>query len=717
MSVFDYQKDADGIVTITMDMPGPVNAMNQVYRDAMAEAIKRLESEKDLIGVIIASAKKTFFAGGDLRELLAVTRDTVAEFQQQIEITKNDLRRLEKLPVPVVAAINGAALGGGCEIALACNYRMAVNQPGVVVGMPEVTLGLLPGAGGVVRSVHMLGLEKALPLLLEGKKLRPRDALEKGLIDQVVDDQGALLPAARNWIKSSGAVAEQPWDRKGHRVPGGDAKSRSVAPLIAANSAMLQKKTRGLSPAHERVLAVAAESSFLDFDVALQNETRGLVYLANTPQARNIITTMFFQMNAINDGRSRPQTVEQTRVKKVGVLGAGMMGQGIAYSSAMAGIEVVLLDVSLDAAKKGKAYSEKLLDKAITRGRCSEERKAEVLGLIHPTDNYDDLDGSDFIAEAVFESVKLKGDVTAKAEPKLADGGVFGTNTSTLPITLLAEAADKPENFIGVHFFSPVDKMPLVEIIRGEKTSDETLARAFDYARQIGKTAIVVNDSLGFFTSRTIGTYLDEACRILREGADPVLIENLAKQIGMPAGPLTVLDEVSMELMRKVNETQKEMGVFGSKSDTSVSDEIGSMMINDHDRGGRHYGGGFFEYPTEGEKQIWPKLYELFHRPGVDMPYADIKDRILFRQVIEAVKCLQEGVLSSAADGNVGSILGIGAPVWTGGFIQFVNTYGVERFIARTRELEKRYGPRFAPPRLLMDKAEAGETLPAAAVA
>jgi 3-hydroxyacyl-CoA dehydrogenase/enoyl-CoA hydratase/3-hydroxybutyryl-CoA epimerase len=710
MTAFKYEKDAEGIVTLTMDMTGAVNAMNDEYRAAMGEAVARLEKEEGLRGVVIASAKSTFFAGGDLKELLATAPGTEAEFFTNVEHTKSQLRRLEKLPVPVVAAINGAALGGGYEIALACKRRIVVNQPAAVVGLPEVTLGLLPGGGGTVRLVHLLGLEKALPFLLEGTRSQPVAALKAGLVDEVVDRPEDLLPAAKVWIRNNPAAYEQPWDRKGYKLPGGTAQQPHIVQLVTAASVMLAKKTRGLLPAPERVLAVAQEATLVDFDTALRIESRGLTFLVMTPQAKNIINTMFFQMNEVNSGSSRPRGIERSKLRKLGILGAGMMGQGIAYASAMAGIEVVLRDVSLDAAHKGKAYSEQLLAGAVAKGRLDEAKKAATLALIRPTADAADLKGCDLIVEAVFESLELKHQVIRDTEPFLAEGGVFGSNTSTLPISMLATASQRAENFIGIHFFSPVDKMPLVEIICGEKTSEATLAKAFDFARQIGKTAIVVNDSLGFFTSRTFGTYLDEGVRLLVDGVDPVVIENLGRQIGMPVGPLAVQDEVSQELTRKVTQTQRALGLLYSKADTRAGAELCERMVAEFGRGGRHHGGGFYDYAANGDKKIWPKLYELFHKPELALPEADIKDRLLFRQVIESIKCLQEGVLRTTADGNVGSILGIGAPAWTGGFLQFVNTYGLKRFARHAAELAGRYGERFTPPELLLRKAETGES-------
>jgi 3-hydroxyacyl-CoA dehydrogenase/enoyl-CoA hydratase/3-hydroxybutyryl-CoA epimerase len=700
MSVFNYDKDADGIVTVTMDMNGPVNAMNGEYRQAMAETVDRLEQEEGLSGVVFASAKKTFFAGGDLHELLAVEKGQEEEFMAMLDTTKGVLRRLEKLPVPVAAAINGAALGGGFEICLVCNHRVAWDNRGVQLGLPEVGLGLLPGGGGIVRMVNLLGLEKALPYLLEGKKVPPAKALSEGMIHETVENPEDLVPRAKAWILENAGndeAAVQPWDRKGHRIPGGNASSPKLAQTLMGAPAMLRQKTRGLLPAPEKILDCAVEAARLELDTALTVESRGLTYLATTPEAKNQISTFFFAMNRVNGGASRPQGVDKYQTKKVGVLGAGMMGQGIAYSSAMAGIEVVLKDISLEAAEKGKAYSEKLLAKRVERGRMSEDQKADILGLILPTADDKDLQGCDLIIEAVFENMGLKHQITRELESRLAEGGVWGSNTSTLPITQLAGASDKPDNFIGIHFFSPVDKMPLVEIICGEQTSDETLARAFDYVQQIRKTPIVVNDSLGFFTSRTFGTYLDEGVRLLKEGAHPVQIDNLGKAIGMPVGPLAVHDEVSLELTRKAGETHAELGVAGKWGEQEAMSEVVGTMIGEYGRGGRYHGGGFYEYSEDGSKAIWPTLFELYYQADLGIPEQDIKDRLLFRQVIESLKCLESNVLRSADDGNIGSIMGIGAPVWTGGFIQFVN------------ELADKYGERFTAPAIAAEHAASGE--------
>ena len=713
MSVFQYQKDADGIVTVTMDMTGPVNSMSAEFTPVMKETVKKLEKEEGLTGVVFASAKKTFFAGGDLNSLLATTPEQTQDFFNNIEDMKADFRRLEKLPVPVVSAINGAALGGGFEICLMTNYRIAYNHKSVQLGLPEVGLGLLPGGGGVVRMVNLLGLQNALPFLLEGKKVTPEKALKAGMIHETVDSLDALIPRAKAYIleqKGNEAAAVQPWDVKGFKIPGGDANSPKLAQVLMGAPAMLAKKTRGLLPAPEQILDCAVEATRLDFDTAMTIESRGLAHLAVTPEAKNMISTYFFQMNKVNGGASRPQGIEPQLTKKVGVLGAGMMGQGIAYVSAMAGIEVILKDISEESSEKGKAYSERLLAKRVANGRMTEEKKATVLALIKPTADDNDLQGCDLIIEAVFENIELKNKITQSTEKFLAEDGVWGSNTSTLPITQLAAVSSKAENFIGIHFFSPVDKMPLVEIICGDNTSDVALAKAFDYTKQIKKTPIVVNDSLGFFTSRTFGTYFDEGARMVTEGVYPVRVDNLGKAIGMPVGPLTVHDEVSQELSRKAFETWSDMGVMDKWGEQDSLRKVINFLTVENGRGGRHHNGGYFDYSANGGKTIWPQLVDQFYKSDVEVSDEDIKDRLLFRQVIETLKCLQSNVLRTVADGNVGSIIGIGAPVWTGGFIQFVNTYGLENFQTRCGELAAKYGERFVCPQIVEDKIFTGET-------
>ena len=710
---FHYEKDSNNIVTVTMDMDGPVNSMSDAFLPALEATLGKLEADADLAGVVLASGKSTFFAGGDLNMLCAVTEETVEAFFEGMCATKAAMRRLEMLHAPVCAAINGAALGGGLELALSCHHRIAWNDRSVQLGFPEVTLGLLPGGGGNVKAVYLMGLMAANEYIVEGKRVAPEKALASGLIDAVIEDKDELLSAAKQWLlanKDDESARTQPWDTKGYKIPGGNIRNPQVAQMVTMGAPMIRKNTRGLLPAPEKIFDVAVQALTVDFETAMRIESRGLAELALTPQAKNMINTFFFQMNKVNGGASRPKEVPPQKTEKVGILGAGMMGQGIAYSSAMVGIEVVLKDISLDAAIKGKAYTQALLQKRVDKGRMTDEKMAQVLSLIHPTASDEDLDGCDLIIEAVFENMTLKHQMTRDLEPRLAEGGVWGSNTSTLPITQLAQASQNAEKFIGIHFFSPVDKMPLVEIIMGEQTGDLALAKAFDFTKQIKKTPIVVNDSLGFFTSRTFGTYLDEGVRLLVEGMKPLRIDNLGKAVGMPVGPLTVYDEVSLELSRKASQTWKEMGLSVGDDDRSITAGVVETMVGDYGRGGRYHGGGFYEYGAGGSKEVWSGLTELYGTTTSPLSDADAKDRLLFRQVIEALKCLETGVLRTVADGNIGSIMGIGAPAWTGGLLQFVNTYGLQNFIDRCASLSAAFGERFQAPAIVAEKLAKGET-------
>ncbi len=710
MTDFIYEKDAQQIVTISMDMEGPTNAINQAFLDAFSKTMDRLEKEKnDINGVIITSAKKEFLAGADLVEVILINEDTKEEFFHFVEAYKALLRRLEKFGKPVVAAINGTALGGGCELALACHYRVAVNTK-IEIGMPEVTLGLLPGAGGIVRTVRMLGFAGALPLLLEGRRLRPEKALKAGLINEIGSDEAEILERAKAWIKANPEAA-QPWDQKGYKIPGGDFSNNQILQMAQGAPGMLKKKTKGLMPAPEVILDVAAHSMRVDIDTALRVETRGLVKLVLTPEAKNMINTFFFNLKDVRN--SRPKGIEKSIVKKLGLIGAGMMGQGIAYVSAKRGIDVVLLDVSLEAAKKGKDYGATLLDKALAKGRITEEKKAKVLDAIKPTADSEDLKGCDLIIETVFEDLALKHQVVGNNEKYLAENGIFASNTSTLPITDLAQPASKPSNFIGLHFFSPVDKMPCLEIITPEKTSRETLAKAIDYAGQIGKIPIVVNDGRGFYTTRVFMSFVDEGVRLLDEGLDPVLIESLVEQTGMPVGPLAVVDEVGLKTGLKITETNIALDKLHNEKTVDLESPgylIGKRLVEEFQRGGRGLGGGYYEYPENGSKFIWPELYDLYVKKEVVLPHGDIKERFLFRMAIESVKCLEEGVLNTVRDANIGSIMGFGFPPHTGGVFQYINMLGSATFLKRAKELQEKYGERFAPPEILINKAENNES-------
>ncbi|TWP46172.1 3-hydroxyacyl-CoA dehydrogenase [Lentzea tibetensis] len=663
-----------------MDMAGSANVMNADYVAAMGEAVSRLEQDQ-LTGVIITSAKKTFFAGGDLKTLIQITPDNAVEALESVEEIKAQLRRLEKLGKPVVAAINGAALGGGLEIALACHHRVVLDDDTIKLGLPEVTLGLLPGSGGVTRLVRMLGIQAALPLLTQGTQLRPQRALQAKIVDALASSREDLIAQARAWIAiNPGPV--QPWDVPGHHVPDFKVGESELYPFLAAAPAFLHKKTRGVFPAPEKILAAAVEGAHVDFDTALKIEGRYFVELAAGQVSKNMITAFWFQLNEINARGSS----SRNKVTKLGVLGAGMMGAGIAEVSAKAGISVVLKDVSLEAASRG----------------------ARDLPGITPTDSDTDLAGCDLIIEAVFENRELKNKVLPAAESAALPDAVIASNTSTLPITGLASAVSDPEKFIGLHFFSPVPKMQLVEIIRGEKTSEETLTRALDYVRQIGKTPIVVNDSRGFYTSRTFGTYVTEAITMLAEGVHPALIENVARKAGMAVGPLAVSDEVTLTLQLKIRE--QTLADDPSSAGLAEHPAFGVLQqLVDLGRTGKSGGAGFYEYPADGKKFLWPELVTRFTRDEAGVSEQDVHDRLLFIQSLETVRCLDENVLTSVGDANIGSIFGFGFAPWSGGTLQFVNSTGLAAFVERADYLADTYGERFRPSSSLRDRAARGE--------
>jgi len=714
-STIHWDRDEDGVVILTLDDPNQsANTMNEAYARSMAETVERLENEKDdITGVVITSAKKTFFAGGDLNDLSTATKDDAPQVAAGVREIKSQLRRLETLGKPVVAAINGAALGGGFEIALAAHHRVVVDDPSAVVGFPEVQLGLLPGGGGVVRTVRMLGIVDALmQLLLQGQRLRLAKAKELGVVDEIVATRDDLIPAAKKWIAEN-PEAHQPWDEKGYKIPGGTPSNPKLAMNLPAFPANLRKQIKGANyPAPHHIMAAAVEGSQVDFDNAIEIEGRYFVDLVTGQVSKNMIQAFFFDMQKASGGRDRPEGIEQFDPQKVVVLGAGMMGAGIAYVCAKAGMQVVLKDVSREAAEKGKAYSEKLLEKAIEKGRSTQEKADALLARINATDDPADAAGAELVIEAVFEDPKVKAGVFAEIEPHLADGALIASNTSTLPITELAEGVSRPTDFIGLHFFSPVDKMPLLEIIKGEQTSEETLYRSLDVARKIKKTPIVVNDSRGFFTSRVIGTFINEGIAMLTEGVPAASIEQASSQAGYPAPVLQLSDELNLNLMRKIRDASRNaMERDGGTWRAHPAEQVMDRMLDEFDRGGRLAGAGFYEYADGKRAGLWPGLKDAFGGDNVEIPFEDLKERMLFIESIETVKCVDEGVIESVADANIGSILGIGFPGWTGGVLQYINGYegGPAGFVARARELAERYGERFDPPASLVEKAERGE--------
>ncbi|CAL9593567.1 Fatty acid oxidation complex subunit alpha [Streptomyces sp. enrichment culture] len=716
-STIRWEQDDTGIVTLVLDDPEQsANTMNEAFRASIAAVADRAEAEKDSIrGIVYTSAKKTFFAGGDLGDLMkAGPGDAEAVFDAANGI-KRSLRRIETLGKPVVAALNGAALGGGYEIALASHHRIALDAPGSKIGLPEVTLGLLPGGGGVTRTVRLMGITDALlKVLLQGTQYAPRRALENGLVHEVAETSEEMLAKARAFIDAH-PESRQPWDEPGYKIPGGTPAHPKFAANLPAFPANLKKQLNGAPfPAPRNILAAAVEGAQVDFETAQTVESRYFTELVTGQTAKNMIQAFFFDLQAVNAGRSRPRGVEPRTVRRAAVLGAGMMGAGIAYACAKAGIEVVLKDVTEEAAAKGKAYSEKLCDKAVERGRTSREKADALLARIRPTADVADLAGCDAVIEAVFEDTALKHKVFQEVQGVVAPDALLCSNTSTLPITVLAEGVERQADFIGLHFFSPVDKMPLVEIIKGERTGDEALARAFDLVRQIAKTPIVVNDSRGFFTSRVIGQFLHEGVAMLGEGVEPASIEQAAAQAGYPAKVLSLMDELTLTLPRKIrNETRRAVEEAGGTWRVHPAEAVIDRMVDEFGRPGRSGGAGFYEYDEEGRRtRLWPGLREHFTRPDAAVPFEDMKERMLFSEALDSVRCLEEGVLTSVADANIGSVMGIGFPAWTGGVLQYINGYegGLPGFVARARELAARYGDRFAPPALLLEKAERGET-------
>ena len=688
----------NGIATLTFDEPGsPVNTMCEAWQHDLSEAAAQVLKDTDAIqGIVLASAKSTFFAGADLKSVMRLTPADAPQSYAMVELVKKNFRTLETLGKPVVSCLNGTALGGGWELALVGHHRIAVDDPKIQFGMPEVSLGLLPGASGVTKMTRHLGLMGAQPYLVEGKLFGPREALELGLVHELVADAAPLRDKALAWIAAH-PTAQHPWEANDYRIPGGTPSNPKIAAALAVAPAMLKKQTRGLYPAPEAILACMVEGAMVDVETALRIESRYLAKLMTGSNARAMINTFFFNLNAIKSGQSRPGTAPKWKPAKVGLLGAGMMGAGIAYAQASKGIATVLKDVSLEKAQAGKAYSAKITQPRVDKGRMSAQDQAALLARIHATDKTSELSGCELIIEAVFENRDIKAKVTKEAEPMLAPAGFFASNTSTLPIGGLAHASANPQNFIGIHFFSPVDKMKLVEIIRGQQTRDETVARAFDYVQALGKIPIVVNDSRGFFTSRVFGTFVREGAAMLGEGIPAAAIENAAIQAGMPVGPLAVVDETALSLSVQVMEqTRADFAAEGKPCIATPGELLIELMVKEHKRPGRAGGGGFYDYPAGAKKMLWPQLKLLFEKPGLAWDIQEMKDRILYRQAIETARCLSENVLTTVAEANVGSIFGIGFPAWTGGAMQFIYGLGMDAFVRRADELAQRHGEGFS---------------------
>lgn len=704
---FSAESD-NGIVTVTIDQADrKMNVIGDGFNDAFAQLADAFINDDKAKGLILTSGKSTFVVGADIDSLSDIK--TAEQGFELIEALKDSMRKLELSGKPIVAAMTGTALGGGLELALACHYRIAIDSPKTKLGLPEVKLGLLPGGGGTQRLPRLIGIQKALELMTQGKELRVPETRDIGLIDAIASDYDDMIEQAKAWIHDNPS-AQQPWDKKGYKIPGGDSKHPKVVPVFSIAPAMANQKSHGNYPAITHIMSCVFEGCLVDIDTGLEIESRYFVACVLSPESRNMINTLWTQLNSIKKGQSRPDGFERSKVNKVGILGAGMMGAGIAYVSAKVGIKVVLLDRNIESADKGKAYSTTLLDKAISRGRSTEAKKQALLDLINTTASYNDLQDCDLIIEAVFEDVDIKAECTRQSEAIIAEAAVYASNTSTLPITELAKASKRPNQFIGLHFFSPVEKMPLVEIIVGEDTDDATLAKAFDYVGQIGKTPIVVNDSRGFYTSRVFGTYVSEGIAMLGEGIHPRSIEVAGMKSGMPMPPLALQDEVSLSLsLHVMQQTKRALEAEGKTLTPHPAMPIVEKMVTELGRAGKKVAKGFYDYSESSDKQLWPKLTELYPTRDEQPSQQDLVDRLLYVQANETAKCFEENVVRTVADANVGSIFGWGFAPNQGGTLQFINSVGVDKFVKRSRELAGLYGERFAPAKILVNMAEKGE--------
>jgi 3-hydroxyacyl-CoA dehydrogenase/enoyl-CoA hydratase/3-hydroxybutyryl-CoA epimerase len=711
----------DGVAIISWNMEGyPMNVLNEESIKAFADATEKAINDADVKGLIITSEKDAFGAGADLKMIKKMLAqkdlDAKTAFENARELNQV-FRRYETSGKPVVAAINGTALGGFYEVCLACHYRVAINNPKAQIGLPEAQIGLIPGAGGTQRVPRMVGIEAAAPLLLEGKRLKPEAALKAGLVNELVADKDQMMAAAKKFIAENKFIM-QPWDeknrkgvivgKKNYRVPKGNIQSPKGVQVLMPGTALLMDKTKGNYPAQLAIMNCVYEGLQVPMDQALDIESRYFTQVLRTPEARGMVRTLFFGIQDANKGEARPKDVPKTEINTVAILGAGMMGAGIAYVSAMAGMKVILKDISVENAEKGKDYSRNLLKKRVSKKRMTQEKADQVLSLIHPSADYADLAEADYIIEAVFENRDLKYQVTQEVEAVIREDVIFGSNTSTLPITGLAEASKRPDQFIGIHFFSPVDKMMLVEVIMGEKTSDKALAATLDYIQRIKKTPIVVNDSRGFYTSRCFSTYTAEGMEMLQEGVNPILIENAGKSAGMPVGALDVADAVALDLAYKImKQTSKDTG-------EAMEDMPGGKVVikfnEELDRVGKKAKKGFYEYPEKGKKFLWPGLQEHFPLAETQPNIEDLKKRFLHRQALECIRCLEEGVLRNPTDGDVGSILAWGFAPYTGGAFSYVDAVGIEQFVKDCDELAAQYGARFQVSDKLREMAAKGET-------
>ena len=719
MSDVTYEIDSDGVAVVTWDLENrSMNVLNFQSLGEYRQIIEKLIGDDAVKGIVLRSAKDAFIAGADLTSSEVFGFDSVQEDKVKAaeKIYNGNMemqllfRSMETCGKPFVAAINGHALGGGFEICLSCHYRVAIDNDKIQIGQPEAKVGLIPGAGGTQRVPRLAGVtQDIMGFLLAGTPFTPKKALGAGLINEVTNKEN-LLAAAKKYIVDGGK-AVQPWDEKGFKFPGGLPYTPKGMMLWAAASSSLRKNSYNNYPAQTAILSAVYEGVQVPIDAALRIEARYFTNVVMDPRSQNMVRSLFVNMQALSKGARRPKDFDKYDVKKIGILGAGLMGAGIAYVTAKAGIEVILIDTDQDAADKGKDYSTKILDKQLSKKRTTEEKKEKLLNLITPTTDYSLLQGADLIVEAVFENRDIKAEVTAKAEAQIAETAVFGSNTSTLPITGLAKNSKRPNNFIGIHYFSPVERMPLVEIIMGKETSQETLAKTMDYVQKIKKTPIVVNDSRGFYTSRVFSTYTGEGVAMLAEGIKPALIENAGKMTGMPMAPLALSDAVALDLAWKVTtQTKKDFEAEGKEFPVTPMYSIMEEMVEKQGRFGKKNNKGFYEYPESGKKYLWPELSNLC-KESDDQPEVDeLKKRFLYIQALETAKCYEENVLTDVRDADIGAILGWGMAPWTGGTLSYIDMIGVKEFVAEADKLAQKYGERFTPCKLLRDMAAKNET-------
>ena len=719
---FKFEVDADGIALITFDMPGKsMNVLSGEVMDEIAALAEKIASDDAIKGAVITSGKDAFCAGADLSELgggmaqagkLSPDEAKAQLFEACFRLNKT-LRGLETCGKPLAAAINGLALGGGFEVALACHYRvMPADNPKAKLGLPEALVGVLPGGGGTQRLPRLVGVMNAAPILLQGAQLDAAKAKEQGVIHDVAP-LAELVDRAKALVKENPLNSAQPWDQPKFKFPGGGPYHPAGAQMFSAASPMLRKNTYGNYPAQRYILSCVYEGAQVTMDQAIRIESRYFTKLLMRPESRNMIRSLFLSKQELDKGGRRPEGQEKGEVKKIAVIGAGFMGAGVATVSAQAGIEVVLVDVNQEGADKGKQHVLDHFAKGVSRGKLTPE-KAEKLGsLVTATTDYKAMADVDLVIEAVFENSELKHKITKAAEEVIGDKAVFGSNTSSIPITSLAKASKRPDQFIGIHFFSPVEKMNLVEIIMGEETGDYALSRAIDFVTKIKKTPIVVADTRGFYANRCVMRYAGEGMNMLVEGVKPALIENGAKMAGMPVGPLSLQDEVALDLgVKLIKQTRADLG---DKYEPTKTEPVLFKMVEEYERFGRKNGKGFYDYPAEkGQpKRLWPELEQFApngkyaeEQPDVQ----EVKDRILYTQAIEAARTMAEGIVSDPREADVGSILGWGFAPWTGGTLSFIDTIGAKAFVKRADELKAAYGDQFAVPDLLREMAEKGET-------